>query len=112
MNPSDLYSATLSALTQARSVMLSPDWQAALDSATAADRMAASRELIQVQQAILALSNAALSDIANQMAANEKGLTQATSALTAALGDLTKVQNVLQTITGLVGVVAQILPLL
>jgi hypothetical protein len=110
--PSDLYAATLSALTQARSIMLSPEWQAALDAANAANRLAASHELIQVQQAILAVSNAVLGEIADKMAANEQGLTQATSALTAALGDITKVQNVLQAITGLVNAVAKILPLL
>lgn len=112
MNPSDLYSTTLSALTQARNTMLSPAWQTALDAATAADRIAASQELLRVHQSILALSNAALSDIADQMAANEQGLTQATTALTAALKNITKVQNVLQAISGVVSVVAKILPLL
>ena len=112
MNPSDIYSTTLSALTDVRSAMLSPEWQAALDAATADQRLAASHELIQVQQAILALSNASLSDIAAAMQANEQGLTQATSALTKALGDITKVQNIIQGVTSVVSVVAKILPLL
>ena len=112
MNPTDIYSMTLSTLTKARSVMLSPEWQAALDAATAPQRVAASRELVKVEQAILALANESLSDIAAAMQANEQGLTQATSALTNTLSDITKVQNVIQAVTNVLNVVAKILPLL
>ena len=50
MNPSDLYSNALAALTATRTTMLTPAWQAALDGETADQRLAASGELIKVQQ--------------------------------------------------------------
>jgi hypothetical protein len=112
MSPTDLYSATLSALTDARAQMLSPAWQAELDKLTADQRLTASKALLRVEQAILVLSNAALSDIAGAMQANEQGLTSATASLEDALKDITKVQDIIQTITTALNVVGKILPLL
>jgi hypothetical protein len=112
VNPTDLYSTTLAVLTDVRSVMLSPEWQDAIDKQTADQRLAASRELVQVQQAILALSDAVLTEIAAEMKANEQGLTQATAALKSALEDIAKVQQVIQSVTSVLSVVAKILPLL
>jgi hypothetical protein len=112
MNPSDLYSNTLSVLTNVRSTMLSPAWQASLDAATPAVRVAAGNQLIQLQGAILTLSNESLSDIATAMKANEQALSQSTNALTSALGDITKVQNVMNAVTSVLSVVAKIVPLL
>src|SRR5450759_5237611 len=91
MSPSDLYASTLTALTNARMAMLTPEWQTALDAGTPAQRIAASRELIQIQQAILILSNAQLSDIADALQANAAALTAATTALTAALNKINQV---------------------
>jgi hypothetical protein len=112
MNPSDLYSNSLSVLTNARSVMLSPAWQASLDSATSAVRVAAGNQLIQLQGAILTLSNESLSDIATAIKANELALTQSTTALTNALSDITKVQNIMNAVASALAVVAKIAPLL
>lgn len=111
MSLTDLYSACLSALTDARTQMLSPAWQAAVDNEDPGDRLAASNVLLKVEQAILTLSNAALSDIASAMQANEAGLTQATQNLQSALTDITKVANVITTVTGVLNVVAKIIPL-
>jgi len=108
---SDLYSNTLSALNATRAAMLSPAWQTSIDAGTAADRLAASQKLIQVQQAILALSEASLSEIATEMQENAADLSNATDALNAALKDLTKVENVLDTATELLGIVAKIVTL-
>lgn len=85
MNPSDLYSNTLSVLTDARTAMLSSAWQTSLDGESQPVRVAAGNELIQLQGAILALSNQLLSDIAAQMQANEAGLVKCTTDLTNAL---------------------------
>ena len=112
MNPSDLYSNALAALTAARTSMLTPAWQAALDQTTAEQRLAASRELIQVQQAILALSNQNLSDIAASMKSNEQALTNATSSLQNALRSITQVGNVISSVSSLLQTVAKIVPLL
>ena len=53
MNPSDLYSNTLSVLTDARTAMLSSAWQTSLDGESQPVRVAAGNELIQLQGAIL-----------------------------------------------------------
>ena len=92
--------------------MLTPAWQAALDTGTATQRLAASRELIQVQQAILALSNASLADIANSLQQNEAALTSATTALQTALKNINNVANIISSITSALQVVAKIVPLL
>ena len=112
MSLTDLYSTTLSALTDARTQMLSPGWQAALDDEDSEDRLAASKALLKVEQAILILSNAALSDIAAAMQANEPDLTQTTKNLENALTDITKVTNVINTVTSVLNIVAKIVPLL
>jgi hypothetical protein len=112
LNPSDLYSDLLDALTNARSQMISLPWQAALDSGTSDQRVVASNALIQVQSAIAALSTADLGDIAADMQANEAGLSQATTNLNTALNDITKVQNILNAVGTLISNVAKIVPLL
>lgn len=111
MTVSDLYSQTLSSLTATRLAMLSPDWQTALDLQTPDVRLQSSLKLLQVQQAIAALSNASLSDIAQEMNTEEEDIRSATSDLAQALKDLTKVQNVIGTITSLLTTVAKIVPL-
>lgn len=112
MSPSTLYSGTLSVLTAARSKMLSPEWQVSIDSASPDQRLAASRELIQVQQAILALSNESLGDIASEMQDNGADLSAGISALQSAFTDITKVQDFIGAVSGVLSVVAKIVPLL
>jgi hypothetical protein len=112
MSPSDLYSAALTALTNARMTMLTPEWQTALDASTPAQRLAASRELIQTQQAILALSNAQLSDIAAALQANDAALTATTSALAAALKNINQVAQVVNAVSSVLSTVAKIVKLL
>jgi hypothetical protein len=112
MSPSDLYSAALAILTSTRSSMLSPAWQAALDQTTPGTRLLASHELIAVQQGIVALSNASLSDFADKMAAQKQDLTDCIADLNDTLQDLTQVQDVLQSVSSLITVVGKIVPLL
>jgi hypothetical protein len=92
--------------------MLSPAWQASLDNASQDVRVAAGNTLIQLQGAILALSNASLDDIATAMQANEGPLSQCTTAVSKALEDISKVQNVMTTVTTVLNVVGKIVPLL
>jgi DNA repair ATPase RecN len=108
MNPSDLYSDALSALTAVRSNLLSLAWQAAIDQGTQEQRLEASSLLIHVQQAILTLSNASLSDIASSMKDNEAALSQATNSLQNALDDISRVATVLNSISSMLQVVSKI----
>jgi transposase-like protein len=74
--------------------------------------LAAANTLIQLQGAILGLSNAILGDIATQMQANEADLTRCTKGLTDALKDITNVKTVIAAVTSILTVVAKIIPLL
>lgn len=111
-SPSSTYASTLATLNATRASFLDPAFQESLDSATPEVRLAASRELLQVQQAILTLSNAQLSSIAAQMAENEKDLNATTKSLSQALEDLTNVVAILDAASALVKVVAKVIPLL
>jgi hypothetical protein len=104
-----VYSDTLDALTGARELMLSAQWQSAL---TDAEGPAAAQALLDVEHAILALSNASLSDIANDMQQNKADLTNQTNALNAAVTRVNQVQGVIDAVSALVGTVAKIVPLL
>jgi hypothetical protein len=110
--PSDLYSSLLAALNGARSIMLSADWQAELDKATADIRVTAGQAAMDLQGAILTLSNESLGDIAAQMQENEAALTSATQGLSQALKDITKVQSILSSVTKAVAVLSKIVTLL
>jgi hypothetical protein len=107
----ELYSQTLSALVAARSAMMSSTWITAQQQQSDATRLQASLQLIRTQQAIAALSNAQLTNIANQMHAIEGALHTAVTNLNQCLTDLTHVQDVLNQVSTLVDTVAKIVPL-
>jgi len=106
-----LYSDLLAALTTARSTILSPEWQTELDQESPDVRVAAGKAGMDLQGAILTLSNANLSEIAAQMQANETDLISATNGLTQAFEDITKVQSVLSSITKAITIVGKIVTL-
>ena len=112
MDSSDLYSKALSTLTRLRLVMLSLDWQKALDRESEQTRLIASHTLIQVQQAIIAVSNASLGSIAVQMNQQKSDLSAATEGLTGTLDHITAVTAVLTSVAKLIGVVGKIVPFL
>ena len=105
---SDLYSDSLAALTSLRKTMLSAAWQTEIDKATPEERLASSRLLIQVQQAILNLTNQSLSDIAGQMQANGKELAKCTADLTQALQNIQKIQAIIETAGSMITTVGKL----
>jgi len=105
----NVYSSTLTSLTGARELMLSAQWQSAL---TDAQGPTAAQALLDVEHAILALSNASLTNIANAMQANEIDLTNQTNALSAVVAKINQVQGVIDAVTSIVTTVAKIVPLL
>ena len=104
-----LYSDVLDALTRARSTMLSPAWQSSMGNQPQAVRVAAARELSQLQSAINALSNKSLSDVADKLQANEGPLRESVAGLDEAIRTLTNVQRLLSTVTQVIGVAEKIL---
>lgn len=111
MNPSELYSLTLSALTAARSTMLSKDWQNALPD-DAEVRFEAAQSLSDVGSAIFGLSTAQLNDIAGEMKENAIALTGAATGLQKSLKNIKAFQTVLDDASALVTVIGKIVPLL
>lgn len=112
MNPADLYSATLASLVSARSAMLTPEWQDALENVSKVDRVKASHKLLDTQHAILVLANTQLSTIAQKMADQKDALGATIDNLAKALASLQKVGTVLDAITSILNVLARIIPLI
>lgn len=112
MLASELYATTLKALTDARAAMLTPEWIAAQETQDPETRLRASQSLLQTQQAIAALSNAALSTIAVQMEAQESALRSSASSLESSLKHLERVQEVLTRAAELVELVGSVVPLI
>lgn len=108
----DVYANTLSELSTIRQTMLSPEWQDSLDGASKEDRLDASHKLLKVQQAILKLSDSSLSAIADKLQAQTGALQAATKDVNDTLADITRVQDVLDAVGTMIGVVAKVVSLL
>jgi len=112
MDAAQLYSSTLEQLNALILKMLSPEWDAKVQSAPQDQRQQALGELLRVQHARLVLGNAALQEIAEKLKANEQALLDGQRALKAALDKLATVESVLKTVSSLINVVARVVPLL
>jgi len=112
MNPSDLESMTLKQLRAARKAMFSAQWMIALQGADPTTKSDAAHQMLAVNHAIMVMENKELADIRDQLIANEAALTAGSQQLSQALEDLSKIKNVLSAITGFLGVVGKIVPLL
>ncbi len=112
MNPSDLESLTLKQLRATRKAMFSAQWMIALQGADASTRSDAAHQMLAVNHAIVVLENKQLTEIRDQLIANETDLTAGAQSLSKALTRLTQVKNVLTAISGFLGIVGRIVPLL
>lgn len=112
MNPSDIKSMTLSQLRATRKAMFSAQWMLSLETADPATRTSAAQQMLAVNHAIVTLENGQLDSIRQQLIANETDLTTSAQALSNALADLSKVNSVLTAITGFLGIIGRIVPLL
>jgi len=111
MDSNQIYAQTLSQLGDALVKMTSPEWDNLLQSATAEERQAAAKLMIQTQQARLALGNAVFEDIADQLKLNEAGLRAGINALDETLKTLSSVTQVLNTVGSLLTIVGRIVSL-
>lgn len=111
MDASDIRSQTLSQLEATELGMTSPQGDALIQAASPADRQKAVQLLLDVHDARLALGNATLQSIADKLKANEKSLTDGIAAVKTALNLLNNLTQILNTVSSLVGIVAQIVPM-
>lgn len=106
-----LYTSTLKVLGETLVTMTSPEWDETMQDATAAQRTNAARLMLRVQEARLTLANTALSDILEELTANEDGLQKGVDRLQSALDSFEKVEKVLNSITSILSIVGRIVPL-
>lgn len=112
MNPSDLETMTLQQLRATRRSFFSAEWMLALQDADAATKSSAAQQMLAVNHVIVVMENKELSDIRDQLIANEAPLIAGAQSLTQALEDLSKVQGVLTAVSGFLGIVSRIVPLI
>ncbi len=111
MDPSNMYTTLLGVLQNVEVQLTSPAGSALLQGAPPNQHQAAMRALLDVHQARLALGNAALQSIADELKANEKAIADGTAALKAAAADLKSVTDIINAAADVVNVVAQIVPM-
>jgi hypothetical protein len=112
MDAVSIYSMTLSQLDATELSMTSPAGDALIQAASPADHQSAVQTLLDVHEARLALGNATLQAIAAKLTANEAALVAGTTAVKAALSTLNNLTQILNTVGTLVGIVAQIVPMI
>ena len=112
MDAASIYSQTLSQLDETELRMTSPVGDALIQGASPADHQAAVQMLLNVHEARLALGNANLQAIADSLKANEAGLMAGTAAIKGAVTALNNLTQILNTVSGLIGIVAQIVPMI
>jgi hypothetical protein len=112
MDASTIYSQTLSQLDATELSMTSPAGDILIQSAAPAAHQQAIQVLLDVHEARLALGNATLLAIAEKLKANEAALVAGTAAVQASLNALNNLAQILNTVSTLVGIVAQIVPMI
>lgn len=111
MNSTELYSNLLNSLSDLRNFMMSDTWIDAVTGSTTNVQKQAFNAAFDVQHAINVLSNQILSDIADDMAAQDDAIQNATQKMEASINTFSTVNKTLGTITKLLAVVGQIVSL-
>jgi hypothetical protein len=111
VDASNIYSQTLSQLNATELSMTSPQGDALIQAASPADHQKAVQTLLDVHEARLALGNATLLAIADKLKGNEQALAAGTKAVQSALNGLNNLTQLLDTVSTLIGIVAQIVPM-
>jgi hypothetical protein len=112
LQSSQVYANTLGALTKARDSMLTLDWHVELNTATPEQQRAAARTLISLENAIMTLSNARLSEIAQKMSESQVELSTATEGIQEAEQTLDNIVGFLNAAAKLLAVVGKVVTLL
>lgn len=107
----NLYTAALQTLGEALMKMTSPEWDAMLQEQTPEKRREASRLMLRVQHARLSLANAALSEIAAAMKANEAALRRGVTRLQKTVDAFTSFDSVMRDAAAVVSTVGKIVVL-
>lgn len=112
MDAATIYSQVLSQLDATELRMTSPQGDALIQAASPGDHQKAVQMLLDVHEARLALGNAALQSIADELKENEQAITAGTAAVQAALNSLNNLAQILNTVASLIGILAKIVPMI
>ncbi len=110
-DPSQIQNMTLEQVRATLLKMTAPEWELNLAGATDVEKAQSNKQLLQLQQARLALGNAALSDIRDQLVDNEADLHQGIGDVSKALANLEDVAQVLGTVSSLLTTVGKVVSL-
>ena len=111
MPPAQIRDTVIGQLRATFVAMTSPEYLLDLDDAPMAQQKDSATRLLQVQHARLNLDNEDLSQITDELTANEDSLVAGTAAVDKSLQDLSDVQGVLTAVGSLLDIVARVLPL-
>jgi hypothetical protein len=106
------YIDTLKILGDTLVKMTSAEWDAMLQDETPEKRREAARTMLKTQEARLTLANTALASILTQMQENEPALRKGIARLQKSLDTFDKVDSVLRATSGVLGVIARLVPML
>ena len=110
-DPSEIQKMTLEQVRTTLLKMTAPEWELNLTGATDEEKAQSNKQLLQLQQARLALGNAVLSDIRDKLVDNEADLQQGIGDVSEALGNLEDVAQVLGTVSSLLTTVGKVVSL-
>ena len=108
LTPEEIKNMTVEQLRAFREKTLTIEWSMAKQDASQDDRRVAARAAIQAHQAILALGNAELENIGDQLAANGPALRKGTEELKSALKDIESLKGTLGAVKAVLSVVGKI----
>jgi hypothetical protein len=111
MAPHKIRRETIARLRRAFLEMTSPRWDLALEGKPASEVTKAARTLLALQRARLRLVNTELAEIRDHLKANEAALERAGSDLDRALGNLNRVERVLEAAGGFLKIVGRVVGL-
>ena len=111
MTPSDIESMTLKELRATRRSMFSAQWTLAFQGADDETKAEAGKQMLAVNHAIVVMENKELSEIRDQLVANEADLVAGTQSVSAAFDKIGDVKGALSAITGLLGTVGKVVAL-
>jgi GTP-sensing pleiotropic transcriptional regulator CodY len=109
MAPSKLRARTLAELRKTIVVMMSPEWDLALEGASDEELTEAARTLLALQRARLRLGNVKLAEIRDKLKDNENALLVGIEFLQEALEDIERVERVLEAATSVLAAVGRVI---
>lgn len=111
IDAAQIYAQTLTELGDTLVKMTSPEWDSQLQNATPKQRQQAAILMIKTQHARLALGNAVLQEVADQLKQNENELISGINDLKGLLETLTKVTQILDSLTSFLNAIAKVVTL-